>query len=103
MPPNLSPNVYSNYLDAGINDWGGISPITADHVNPESPWPTIEDVSALTREKGFRLRARLPVYPKYIINPELSWKFVHKDLKNYIEPLIDKYGLVREGFINNEY
>ena len=103
VPPNLSPNVYSNYLDAGINDWGGISPITADHVNPESPWPTIEDVSALTREKGFRLRARLPVYPKYIINTELSWKFVHKDLKNYIEPLIDKYGLVREGFINNEY
>lgn len=103
VPPNLSPNVYSNYLDAGINDWGGISPITADHVNPESPWPTIEDVSALTRGKGFRLRARLPVYPKYIINPELSWKFVHKDLKDYIEPLIDKYGLVREGFINNEY
>src|ERR1044072_863060 len=103
VPPNLSLNVYSNYLDAGINDWGGISPITADHVNPESPWPTIEKVRAVTREKGFLLRARLPVYPKYIINPELSWKFVHKDLKNYIEPLIDKYGLLREGFINNEY
>jgi 7,8-didemethyl-8-hydroxy-5-deazariboflavin synthase len=48
------------------------------------------------------LRARLPVYPKYIINSELSRKFVHKDLKDYIEPLIDKYGLVREEFINNE-
>ncbi len=103
VPPNLSPDVYSNYLDAGINDWGGISPITPDHVNPESPWPTIENVSRVTREKGFILRARLPVYPKYIINSELSWKFVHKDLKDYIEPLIDKYGLVREEFINNEY
>ncbi len=103
VPPNLSPDVYSNYLDAGINDWGGISPITPDHVNPESPWPTIENVSRVTREKGFILKARLPVYPKYIINSELSWKFVHKDLKDYIEPLIDKYGLVREEFINNEY
>ena len=103
VPPNLSPNVYSNYLDAGINDWGGISPITPDHVNPESPWPTIENVGVVTREKGFVLRARLPVYPKYIINSELSGKFVHNDLKDYIEPLIDKYGLVKEEFINNEY
>ncbi len=102
VPPNLSPNVYSNYIDSGINDWGGISPITPDHVNPESPWPTIENINAVTREKGFTLRARLPVYPKYIINSELSSKFVHKDLKDYIEPLIDKYGLVREEFINNE-
>ncbi len=102
VPPNLSPNLYSNYIDSGINDWGGISPITPDHVNPESPWPTIENINAVTREKGFTLRARLPVYPKYIINSELSRKFVHKDLKDYIEPLIDKYGLVREEFINNE-
>jgi 7,8-didemethyl-8-hydroxy-5-deazariboflavin synthase CofG subunit len=103
VPPNLSPNVYSNYLDAGINDWGGISPITPDHVNPESPWPNIESVSMVTKEKGFTLRARLPVYPKYIINSELAGKFVHSDLKDYIEPLIDKNGLVREEFINNEY
>jgi len=103
VPPNLSPDVYSNYLDAGINDWGGISPITPDHVNPESPWPTIENVSTVTRKKGFTLRARLPVYSKYIINSDLSGKFVHNDLKDYIEPLIDKYGLVREEFVNNEY
>ena len=103
VPPNLSPDIFSNYLDYGINDWGGISPITADHVNPESPWPTIEKVSTVTRDKGFTLRARLPVYPKYIINPSLSKKFVHKSLKDYIEPLTDKYGLVREEFINNEH
>ena len=81
VPPNLSPDVYSNYLDAENNDWGGISPITPDHVDPESPWPTIENVSRVTREKGFILKARLPVYPKYIINSELSWKFVAKTLK----------------------
>ena len=103
VPPNLSPGVYSNYLDVGINDWGGISPITADHVNPESPWPTIENVRKATTEKGFTLRARLPLYPKYIINSELSAKFIHNNLKDYIEPLIDKYGLVREEFINNEH
>ena len=103
VPPNLSPNIYSNYLDSGINDWGGISPITPDHVNPESPWPTIEKVSTVTRDKGFTLRARLPVYPKYIVNPGLAKKFVHKSLKDYIEPLTDKYGLVREEFINNEH
>ena len=103
VPPNLSPEIYSNYLDAGINDWGGISPITADHVNPESPWPTIEKLSRVTRNKGLTLRARLPVYPKYIINPGLSKKFVHKSLKDYIEVLTDKYGLVREEFINNEH
>jgi 7,8-didemethyl-8-hydroxy-5-deazariboflavin synthase CofG subunit len=103
VPPNLSPEIYSNYLDSGINDWGGISPITADHVNPESPWPTIEKLSKVTRNKGLTLRARLPVYPKYIINPGLSKKFVHKSLKDYIEALTDKYGLVREEFINNEH
>lgn len=103
VPPNLSPDIYSNYLDSGVNDWGGISPITPDHVNPESPWPTIEKVSMVTRDKGFTLRARLPLYPKYIINPALSKKFVHKTLKDYIEPLTDKYGLVKEEFINNEH
>jgi 7,8-didemethyl-8-hydroxy-5-deazariboflavin synthase len=103
VPPNLSPDIYSNYLDSGINDWGGISPITPDHVNPESPWPTIDKVSKVTRDKGFALRARLPVYPKYIIDPALSKKFVHKSLKDYIEPLRDKYGLIREEFIKNEH
>ncbi len=103
VPPNLSPDIYSNYLDSGINDWGGISPITPDHVNPESPWPTIDKVSKVTRDKGFALRARLPVYPKYIIDPALSKKFVNKSLKDYIEPLRDKYGLVREEFVKNEH
>ena len=53
VPPNLSPNNYGLYVDAGINDWGGISPLTIDHVNPESPWPDIKELTDVT--KRFRL------------------------------------------------
>lgn len=65
-PPNLSVPNYENLLDAGINDWGGISPLTPDHINPERPWPHLEEVEARTKGKGFRLRQRLPVYPEFL-------------------------------------
>ena len=67
-PPNLSTRNrrYLNYLDAGINDWGGISPLTIDFVNPEAPWPRIADLAQQTESRGFRLKARFPVYPEYI-------------------------------------
>jgi len=67
-PPNLSAQGagYLDYLDAGINDWGGISPLTADFVNPEAPWPRIADLARRTESRGFLLRARFPVYPEYI-------------------------------------
>ncbi|MBA3750336.1 MAG: 7,8-didemethyl-8-hydroxy-5-deazariboflavin synthase CofG [Nitrosopumilus sp.] len=68
VPPNLSPKTYSKYIDAGINDWGGISPLTPDYVNPEYPWPTIRHVKQITNLKGFTLRARLPIYPEFINN-----------------------------------
>lgn len=103
VPPNLSPNIYSKYLSAGINDWGGISPLTPDYVNPECPWPTIEEIRNVTSENGFVLRGRLPVYPKYIVNPMLNSRFIHPLLKGYIEPLVDNYGLVKKDSINNEY
>ncbi|HEU5121040.1 MAG TPA: 7,8-didemethyl-8-hydroxy-5-deazariboflavin synthase CofG [Candidatus Nitrosocosmicus sp.] len=103
VPPNLSPNIYSRYLDAGINDWGGISPLTPDYVNPECPWPTIQEIAKITSDNGYTLRARLPLYPNYIVNPFLNSRFVHPLLKGYIEPLVDNYGLVKEGSINNEY
>ena len=103
VPPNLSPNIYSKYLSAGINDWGGISPLTPDYVNPECPWPTIEEIRNVTSENGFVLRGRLPVYPKYIVNPILNSRFIHPLLKGYIEPLVDNYGLVKKDSINNEY
>jgi len=62
-PPNLSDVQFARLLDAGINDWGGVSPVTPDHVNPEKPWPEIALLDKVTREKGFHLVPRLPVYP----------------------------------------
>jgi FO synthase len=103
VPPNLSPNIYSRYLDAGINDWGGISPLTPDYVNPECPWPTIQEIAKITSKNGYNLRSRLPLYPSYIVNPLLNSRFVHPLLKGYIEPLVDNYGLVKEVSTNNEY
>ena len=62
-PPNLSYDDFPRLLDAGINDWGGVSPVTIDHVNPEAPWPEIERLESATRAAGLELAARLPVYP----------------------------------------
>lgn len=65
-PPNLSAPDYPRLLDAGINDWGGISPLTPDFINPEAPWPHLRDLEAQTRSRGFALTQRLPVYPEFI-------------------------------------
>ena len=65
-PPNLSAPYYDDLLDAGINDWGGISPLTPDFINPEKPWPHLEQLRLRTEAKGFTLRQRLPVYPEFI-------------------------------------
>ena len=64
-PPNLSASNYDELLDAGLNDWGGISPLTPDFINPEKPWPHLEQLKRRTEAKGFRLRQRLPVYPEF--------------------------------------
>jgi 7,8-didemethyl-8-hydroxy-5-deazariboflavin synthase CofG subunit len=65
-PPNLSPETYPAYLAAGINDWGGISPLTPDFINPEAPWPTLRALGRATARAGFTLRPRLCVYPEFI-------------------------------------
>src|SRR3984885_13886270 len=65
-PPNLSAPYYDDLLDAGINDWGGISPLTPDFINPEKPWPHLEQLEQRTRAKGQMLRQRLPVYPEFL-------------------------------------
>ncbi|HEX8814374.1 MAG TPA: 7,8-didemethyl-8-hydroxy-5-deazariboflavin synthase CofG [Terriglobales bacterium] len=65
-PPNLSDPDYDGLLDAGINDWGGISPLTRDFINPERPWPQVEELRRKTEAKGLRLRQRLPVYPEFV-------------------------------------
>jgi FO synthase len=67
-PPNLSAPYYDyeDLADAGINDWGGISPLTPDYINPEKPWPHLDQLRLRTEAKGFALRQRLPVYPEFI-------------------------------------
>jgi FO synthase len=64
-PPNLSDPHYADLLEGGINDWGGVSPVTPDFINPEKPWPHLEDLRLRTEAKGFELRQRLPVYPEF--------------------------------------
>ena len=64
-PPNLNEN-YAEYLQAGINDWGGISPLTADFINPEAPWPELINLRKVTRRAGYRLHERLARYPEYV-------------------------------------
>ncbi|MGH8944123.1 MAG: hypothetical protein ACRDWF_14995, partial [Acidimicrobiia bacterium] len=65
VPPNLTER-FELYLEAGINDWGGVSPLTIDWVNPEAPWPHLDELRERTESAGFELRPRLPVYPEYI-------------------------------------
>ena len=79
MPPNLT-DEFEVYLGAGINDWGGVSPLTIDWVNPEAPWPHLQRLRAVTESAGFELRPRLPVYSTFIgpdwIDPGLMSKLV---------------------------
>src|SRR6266568_4113419 len=71
-PPNLVGDQYQLILDAGIDDWGGVSPLTPDHVNPERPWPAIDKLAAHTANAGFTLRERLTIYPPYLREPWLD-------------------------------
>ena len=94
VPPNLSAEDYQTYLDAGINDWGGISPLTIDYVNPEAPWPGIAELRDRTRDMGFELRPRLPVYPEYFVNSD---SFLPPGLKDRVTRLADSEGYVKGG------
>jgi FO synthase len=92
-PPNLIGEQYELILDAGIDDWGGVSPLTPDHVNPERPWPQIEDLAARTAAAGFSLRERLTIYPGYIREPWLDPR-----LASHVTALADPAtGLAAEG------
>ncbi len=94
VPPNLSANDYHVYLDAGINDWGGISPLTIDYVNPEAPWPGIAELRDRTRSMGFELRPRLPVYPEFFVDSD---SFLPPQLKTRVTRLADSEGYVEGG------
>jgi 7,8-didemethyl-8-hydroxy-5-deazariboflavin synthase CofG subunit len=95
VPPNLNPDIYGRYVDAGINDWGGISPVTIDHVNPEFPWHSIDSVRKTTEQKSKQMRARLPVYPEF-----LEGGFISERLQGYVQLLSDGSGLVKEEYVN---
>ncbi len=71
-PPNLSPGSLGALLGAGINDWGGVSPVTPDHVNPEAPWPQLQVLEQAATEAGKQLLPRLALYPEYVVQPE-TW------------------------------
>jgi FO synthase len=91
-PPNLTPDAYGMYLLAGINDWGGVSPVTLDHINPERAWPMIRELRETTAEAGFELRERTCLYPEYLARPE----YVRSELGPRLEALVDATGIVKE-------
>jgi FO synthase len=94
-PPNLIGSQYGQMIAAGIDDWGGVSPLTPDHVNPERPWPVIDSLAAFTAEAGFTLRERLTIYPPYIREPWLDPR-----VARHVAALADpSTGLARDGAI----
>lgn len=82
-PPNLSDD-FGVLLDAGIDDWGGVSPVTADHVNPERPWPALERLREVTEARGFALAPRLTIYPEFALEPD---RFLDEGLRF---PVLDR-------------
>ena len=92
-PPNLSPGVYQRLVAAGLNDWGGVSPVTPDHVNPEAPWPAITELSRLSAETGKLLVNRLPVYPAYARQPD-TW--LAPEVATRVRRMSDADGLARD-------
>jgi FO synthase len=95
-PPNLTQD-YGRLLDAGINDWGGVSPVTKDFINPEAPWPHLEALRAATEARGCVLRQRLPVYPEYILDRR---EYLPPELDERIRAAVDGDGLVPDDGAN---
>ncbi|MFF7354249.1 MULTISPECIES: bifunctional FO biosynthesis protein CofGH [Streptomyces] len=85
-PPNLVDSEYERLIGAGIDDWGGVSPLTIDHVNPERPWPQIEELTERSRAAGFELRERLCVYPEFVVRGE-PW--LDPRLRPHVDALAD--------------
>ncbi len=95
-PPNLIDDEYALLIAAGIDDWGGVSPITPDHVNPERPWPQIDELSERTSAAGFRLAERLTIYPEYVRAGE-PW--MDPRIMAHVHALADADGLGRPDVI----
>ncbi len=98
VPPNLTSSGFPLYLQAGINDWGGISPLTIDYVNPEAPWPQIAALRAPTEAARLALRPRLPVYPEYLLNrPE----YIAPVLRDRLRGAADSEGYAKGGLVSH--
>ena len=97
-PPNLNTDHYVSYLYAGINDWGGVSPLTPDYINPEAPWPALAILREKTTQAGFTLRARLPLYPEFIDQGD---RFLAPALLPYVERLSGADHLANTGGLHD--
>ena len=91
IPPNLSPKSYQSFLETGINDWGGISPLTPDFVNPEFSWPEIDKVDINSKKAGYDLKCRFPIYPEF-------FSFISKELRDKISVIENEEGYVKEEY-----
>ncbi|EGG42931.1 radical SAM domain-containing protein [Candidatus Nitrosarchaeum limnium SFB1] len=91
IPPNLSPKSYQSFLTLGINDWGGISPLTPDYVNPEFSWPEIKKIEKNSNDAGFELKCRFPTYPEF-------FSFISKELRGKMKSIEDEEGLVKQEY-----
>ena len=91
-PPNLSPGVLPRIVDAGIDDWGGVSPLTPDYVNPEAPWPQVEELARQTAAAGKELHERLTIYPRYAVAADV---WVDSGMRTAVLDKIDGEGLPR--------
>jgi FO synthase len=97
-PPNLAEPAkngappYARYIDAGINDWGGVSPVTPDHVNPERPWPHLAELEKATKAKGYLLLERLALHPSYARDAE---QWVDEQLRSHVWAAMDAEGFAR--------
>jgi FO synthase len=92
-PPNLADAAYGRLPASGLNDWGGISPLTPDHINPERPWPLIRELRRATEQAGHALRERLAIYPEYATRPE----FVDARLRAGVARFVGPDGLVHQN------
>ncbi len=90
-PPNLSDDDYPFLIGAGLNDWGGISPLTPDHINPEKPWPHIEALRSRTAAVGYELKERLCIYPEFVFRDE----FLDPELAPRVREMADPSGYAR--------
>jgi FO synthase len=102
-PPNLVDTSEGSdecqlLLDAGVDDWGGVSPLTPDHVNPERPWPSLERLRAITAERGFELKARLTVHPAYVVGAlQRGEPWLDPRVAGHVAALADADGLAIPG------